>query len=277
MVASAIDVGLPPTGSIQLSGGYTADFCRIGVGEPVVLVPGLAGGIDLLTPLIRELAHRHCVIAYELRGERGGFFDRGFGFRQHVDDLHGVVQNLGLERPGLVGVSFGGALAIEYAIHNSGRIGFLAVQGVGRRFHRGLMGQVAQQVLNRLPLPHKSPFISQFLKVLMGQNACHRESEFDFVVERCWQTDQSVVADRLDLLFDYDPQDRLKQVAVPTLVLSGLDDVVVSPKQARDLASALPNGHYESIPGAGHLACVTSPCQVTHEIERFAASTRAAA
>src|SRR5262245_48643291 len=48
---------------------YTAEYCEWGDGPPVVLVPGLAGGFELLGPLARLLARDFRVIAYQLRGE----------------------------------------------------------------------------------------------------------------------------------------------------------------------------------------------------------------
>jgi 3-oxoadipate enol-lactonase len=270
MVASAVSFGFLPKAYAHLGGGYVAEYCDVGAGEPIVLVPGLAGGVDLLEPLIRELAREYRVIAYDLRGEHYDLFDRGFGFQQLVHDLDTFVRTIGLERPAIFGVSFGGALALEYAAQHSTRLSFLVVQGIGKRFRPGLFGDVAQEVLNRLPLPYKNPFVSQFLKVLMGQHACHRERDFDFVVDRCWQTDQSVVAHRLRLLADCDLRGRLPHVSVATLVLAGNDDVVVPPAQAEDLARSIPHARFCAIPNAGHLACVTEPGQLSQSIHRFA-------
>src|SRR5262245_3207938 len=48
---------------------YTAQYCEWGEGPPLVLIPGLAGGFELLGPLARILARKYRVIAYQLRGE----------------------------------------------------------------------------------------------------------------------------------------------------------------------------------------------------------------
>ena len=48
---------------------YTARYCVWGDGPPLVLVPGLAGGFELLGPLARLLARDFQVISYQLRGE----------------------------------------------------------------------------------------------------------------------------------------------------------------------------------------------------------------
>src|SRR4051812_40948420 len=48
---------------------YAARYSVWGDGPPLVLVPGLAGGLGLLGPLARQLANDFQVITYQLRGE----------------------------------------------------------------------------------------------------------------------------------------------------------------------------------------------------------------
>ena len=50
-------------------GGELVDVIRMGKGEPLVLVPGLAGSWRLLLPLARGLARCFEVITYGLRGD----------------------------------------------------------------------------------------------------------------------------------------------------------------------------------------------------------------
>src|SRR5262245_47939066 len=53
--------------------GCTVEYVVRGAGQPLVLVPGLAGGVDLLEPLIERLSRRYQVVACQLRGEGWGF------------------------------------------------------------------------------------------------------------------------------------------------------------------------------------------------------------
>ena len=59
----------------------------------------------------------------------------------------------------------------------------------------------------------------------------------DFVVERCWETDQAVMARRLALLENYDVSDRLWRLDMPTLVVAGSRDVIVPATRQKALAS----------------------------------------
>jgi pimeloyl-ACP methyl ester carboxylesterase len=234
-----------------------------------VLIPGLAGGYELLGPLARILANQFRVISYQLRGEDDCFaLRRRFDLGDMVDDLVEFVDWHGLERPTLFGVSFGGTLALEFAARYPGRLRALAVQGVGSRFDRGLLQRVAGAVLAGYPLPPDNPFINQFFNLLFGGNQ-KVDPLFRFVTRQCWQTDQSVMAHRFRLVEQFDLTGRLQQIRVPTLVLVGDRDLLVSRQSLEDLGNGLPEARLVRLGGAGHLAFVTQPQRVADEWERF--------
>src|SRR5207302_6462571 len=96
---------------------------------PLGLVPGLAGGYELLGPLARLLASHFRVISYQLRGEDDPFALRqSFGLPDLADDLAELIEWLGLECPAVMGVSFGGMLALELAARHPSRLRKLIVQ-----------------------------------------------------------------------------------------------------------------------------------------------------
>jgi pimeloyl-ACP methyl ester carboxylesterase len=234
-----------------------------------VLVPGLAGGFELLGPLARILAQRYRVISYQLRGEDNCFtLRRPFDLRDLVDDLSEFLDWLCLENPTVFGVSFGGVLALEFAARYPHRLGRLIVQGAGARFERGLLGQVAGTVLSRFPLPADNPFINQFFNLLFGTRQ-KQDALFDFVTRQIWQTDQSVMAHRFQLVESFDILARLGRIRVPTLVLSGDRDVLVSSRSLTELCSGIPRAQFSRLPGCGHLAFVTRPDLVAEKVHEF--------
>jgi len=249
---------------------YSVNYREWGEGPPLVLVPGLAGGFELLGPLARLLASRFRVISYQLRGE-----DDCFALRQRFD-LSNLVTDLAefldwhrLESPLLMGVSFGGVLALEFAARYSHRVQKLIVQGAGARYEHGLLPRVASAVLSRFPLPSDNPFINQFFNLLFGGKQ-KPGPLFEFVTQQCWQTDQSVMAYRLQLLEQYDLGPRVARIRVPTLVLTGERDLLVSEESLAELTDGLPDAQSCRMPGCGHLAFVTHPQRVAAEVRRFA-------
>lgn len=248
---------------------YTARYCVWGEGPPLVLVPGLAGGFELLGPLARLLARDFQVISYQLRGEDDCFaLRRRFDLPDLVADLREFLDWFGLERPPLLGVSFGGVLALELAMRCPHRLQALITQGVGARFERGLLQQVAGWVLSRYPLPSNSPFVNQFFNLLFGARQ-EPGPLFEFVTRQCWQTDQSVMTHRFHLVESFDPGPRLGKVRVPALLMAGDRDLLVSPQSLRDLDQSLADSRRTQLPGCGHLAFVTQPERVAEEVRRF--------
>jgi pimeloyl-ACP methyl ester carboxylesterase len=250
-------------------GKYTAELVETGTGSPIVLIPGLAGGFELLGPLARALGSTHHVYRYQLRGENDCFVLRHpFDLDDLVEDLAELLDSLRLENPTLMGLSFGGIIALKFAIRYPYRVNRLIVQGAGARYERGLIQQIASTVLARFPLPADSPFVNQFFNLLFGGRQ-KRDSLFEFVTRQIWQTDQSVMAHRFRLVEDLDLESRLPAIKAPTLVLAGERDVLVSPGSIASLCEHIPNVRHTQLPSCGHLAFVTKPDLVVKSVARF--------
>jgi pimeloyl-ACP methyl ester carboxylesterase len=265
---AAFSAGLGQSGFAHLK-HYTVEYREWGEGPPLILVPGLAGGFELLGPLARILAQRFRVISYQLRGE-----DDCFALRQRFD-LSDLVQDLAefldwqcLERPTVMGVSFGGALALEFSVRHPNRLNALVVQGAGARFERGLVQQIAGIVLARYPLPPDNPFVNQFFNLLFGGRQ-KKGPLFNFVTRQIWQTDQSVMAHRFQMVERFDMDNRLERIQSPVLVLSGDRDMLVSPKNLQALADRIAHARVASLSRCGHLAFVTQPEKVANEVVAF--------
>jgi len=255
MIASQLMEGTQR--QVRLDDGEWIEVVRVGSGAPIVLVPGLAGGWRLVAPLAERLSRRFEVIVCGLRGDRfpmGGGLPREMG--DHARDLAAVIGRLGLERPTVLGVSFGGAVALELAVEQPHRVGALIVHGAEARFRTSIGSTIARRVLERFPLPSDNGFVNQFFNLLHGGKPDPGPLA-EFVVERCWETDQSVMARRLALLESFDVSDRLWRVDVPTLVVAGSRDAIVPAARQQALASSIPGARFETLDGAGHVGFLT--------------------
>jgi pimeloyl-ACP methyl ester carboxylesterase len=217
------------------------------------------------------LAKRHQVIIPALRGDQNPLGSRRpADIYELAEDLGLTIEALGLERPLLFGVSFGGAVALEYAVENPGRLGGLTLYGAAANFPSNLGSTIARRVLERFPLPSDNRFVNQFFNILHGGKP-QPGPLADFIVERCWETDQSVMAHRLGLLEDFDVSDRLWRVEVPTLVIAGSRDVVTPAYRQRELARSIAGARFESIADGGHVGFLTHRREVAQLVTRFSA------
>lgn len=250
---------------------YAARFGVWGEGRPVVVVPGLAGGMQLQGPLIAALARHHQVISFQLRGEEDVFaLRRRCTLADLVDDLDEFLSWLGLEQPAVLGVSFGGVLALELARRAPWRLGALLLQGVGPRLEPGILQRLAGAVLSRYPLPNDSPFFNQFFNLFFGGKQ-EPGPLFDFVIRSCWATDQGVMAHRFRLVEEANFTGQLGAVRTPALLMAGARDLLVTRRGLTALAAELPDARAVQLGGCGHLAAVTHPDRVAAEARSFLA------
>ena len=88
-----------------------------GSGTPIVLLHGLASTCriwDLVAPILSD---DFAVVALDQRGHgESDKPDRGYDFATVSGDLHGFIEALKLERPVIAGHSWGGDVALEYAV-----------------------------------------------------------------------------------------------------------------------------------------------------------------
>jgi 3-oxoadipate enol-lactonase len=108
-------------------------YDRTGSGEPVVLLHQGVVDSRIWSPVIPSLAERFDVIAYDQRGY--GRSEGWDGPYSHVDDLVGVLDEVGVARAALVGPSRGGRIALEAAVAQPDRVTKLALLGSGLPGH----------------------------------------------------------------------------------------------------------------------------------------------
>lgn len=88
-----------------------------GEGQPIVLVHGLDGNHSDWAHQLDALSDEYRVIAYDIRGSgyTGSSDERSYSIELFADDLHVLVDKLGLDEPVVVGHSMGAKVAITYA------------------------------------------------------------------------------------------------------------------------------------------------------------------
>jgi pimeloyl-ACP methyl ester carboxylesterase len=107
--------------------------------EPVVLIHANVSSARFYEPLMMSLPEFH-VIAPDLRGfgaSEARIVDATRGLRDYADDLHELIEALGLERIHLVGWSMGGNVAIQYVIDHSERVLSLTLLAPGSPYGYG--------------------------------------------------------------------------------------------------------------------------------------------
>lgn len=211
------------------------------------------------------------VILYDHRG--CGRSERGdpalWTMEQWGDDVRGLCDALGVERPVVIGVSFGGFVAQSYAVrhpdHAAG-LGFIvtgarhdmAWSTEGFRRQGGDAAARAWEAFARDPNPETTAAFGADCSPLYSARRIV-DPEAQARTRSNWAVTFDYFRRCHDGMFDF--RDALARVTAPVLVLGGDEDPIMPPPFQEELAAALTSAPVERIrfPEAGHQLWVDAP------------------
>jgi pimeloyl-ACP methyl ester carboxylesterase len=241
--------------TIEVDGQRMA-FTRAGSGPALVLLHGYVGdGLTTWRPQVRALSDRFTVVVWDAPGA-GGSADppERLGMAGYADLLAGFVASLGLERPHVAGLSFGGALAIELARRHPGVPRSLVLASAYAGWGGSLSAEVREHRLHQaLRLAEAGPdeFTAALLPTMFSPGTAQRTvDEFGTSLRAAFHPIGFRAMARASA---EDLRDALPHVGVPTLLLCGDQDERAPLPVARHLHAAISGSHLVVLRGAGHL------------------------
>jgi pimeloyl-ACP methyl ester carboxylesterase len=251
--------------------GLRIAYERAGHGPPLVLVHGLVGDArGTWGHQLEALSDDFTVVAWDGPGT-GRSADPPDWFRlpQFADCLAGFVAALGLRRPHVAGLSFGGAMALELYRRHPAVLRTLILASA----YAGWAGSLAPEALaDRLrfclevaDLP-PDDFVESMLPSMFSKSAPPEQVAAFAVTVRKFHP----VGFRAMALASAEADLRpvLGLVSVPTLVLCGDRDTRAPLPVAEALHAAIPGSQLAVLDDVGHVSAVEAP-------ERFNAAIRA--
>jgi len=239
-----------------------------GTGSPLVYLHGLSG--QAWDGLLEGLSREHRVYAPAFAGadepDELKAFDTVHDLVVYLDD---VIRGLGLDTFDLVGHSFGGMLAAEYAALFPERVRKLVLidpLGLWRddapvtdfiyvtpdRQAELILGEADSDAARKLlALPDEI--------TAKNREIVRRITSMASVLHFIWPIPERGLAKRLH------------RIAAPTQLLWGEQDKIVPCAYARDFASAIRTSEIEIVPGASHTPQFNDPAAVLDRIQRFLA------
>jgi pimeloyl-ACP methyl ester carboxylesterase len=223
-----------------------------GSGPPLILVHGISSSGSTWESLLPALGEHYSPITFDLRGHgESGRPTRGFLFDDYVNDLDGVVNALGIDRPLLMGHSFGGLVTLGWAAKHLDRALGLVIVDTPLRIGRDLVPAFrGWMMLNAMPTPALTAWYRAGNRQ-WGLQQAHRRAK---TMKR---TARGVFVELRDDAIANDGIDRLADAAAitsPILLVRG-DPESGSFVRRGDLdafGTQIPHGRVIRIPGAGH-------------------------
>lgn len=223
-----------------------------GEGPPLLYVPGLDGTGLLFYRQTRVLAHRFRVITFRLRDEAEDMDPLVADIARHLDR---VVPD---GTPAvIVGESFGGALAMSFALAHPERVRQLVILNSFSRITPVFKLHLA--IASMSVMPWRTMQIVRRLTAWRLHSPHTHKDEIRRFLLLTTATTRLGYLNRLRILTRYDLRARLHELRVPTLYLAAdQDHLIPSVPQATYMAARVPQATMRVLEGHGH-GCFLAP------------------
>lgn len=245
-----------------------------GEGEPLLLIYGLAGRGNGWKFQVEGLSQRFRLITFDNRGVgETDQPDLPYSIAQMADDAAGLLDVLKIESASVFGISMGGMIAQEFALRHSDRVKKLTLGcthcGIKHcvpspdwvtEIFKTLPGKPREQVVRDCTPINYSPYTQQ-----------HRPELIESLIPLFVDNRQSLPAylRQLKAIYEFDTYDRLPGISVPTLIMTGADDVLIPPGNSKIIANRIPNAQLIELDNAGHLFFIEKAEEVNDALTEF--------
>lgn len=232
---------------------------------PLLFFSGIGANIELLAPFLEALRGRD-VITFDMPGV-GGSAENPHPYRLSsvADTGARILAALGVERADVMGVSWGGMLAQEFAYRHPQNVSrlILAATSAGMPMIPGSLSTLAKMVTSHRYTDSGS--MEAYLQTLYGGSSRNLGS----YAARIQAPTSNGYLHQLLAIAGWTSLRKLTRIKVPTLILMGAEDRVVPPANGKVLKFLLPEARLEVLEDAGHLFILTHMDAVAGMVEEF--------
>jgi pimeloyl-ACP methyl ester carboxylesterase len=251
--------------------GLSIAYERVGAGPPLVLLHGYVGdGPTTWRPQLDGLMDDFTVIAWDAPGAgRSSDPPESFGMAGYADCLAGFVERLGLGRPHVAGLSFGGAMAIELCRRHPAIPATLTLAGAYAGWAGSLPAETVEQRLRQaLELADRSP--EEFVDALLpSMFAATTSAESVDAFRAAMLAFHPVGFRAMARACTEDLRPALSHIDVPTLLIYGANDVRAPQTVAEQLDEAIVDSTLVVLANAGHVCNVEAPGAFNDAVRDF--------
>ncbi len=257
-----------------------------GHGDPLLLIMGLAADSTAWLFQVPAFAEHYRTITFDNRGVGRSAKPAGpYAITGMAKDAVGLLDMLGIARAHVVGVSMGGMIAQELALHHPERVRGLVLactfpepdEDVAQQ-REAMIAQLAGTV-DAAGAPQIDP--SRLDPMMLFQTLLPRVFTPTFMQEEMpklmqlfggalqWGFSMDAILAQVAAVMGHSTTDRLHQIAAPTLVITGDADLLISPANSDILAREIPNARLVKVPGGSHGFNFETPDVFNREVLAF--------
>lgn len=244
-----------------------------GMGEPLVLIPGFASGIWIWLKQVEELSKNFRVITFDPRGVSRSDKPQEITIKTTADDVAALLDELNIERAHILGASFGGFVAQEFALSHPEKVEslILCCTSFGGPKHILPSMDVLAAFASTKGLNTEERMREN---LLLAFNQSYVETHKEEVAKVCELRATNSVPEQAYMLqlqaaATFDASERVSQIQKPTLVLTGNKDIIVPVQNSENLTAAIPNSKVKIIEGGSHLFFIEQANEFNDTVRDF--------
>jgi pimeloyl-ACP methyl ester carboxylesterase len=262
-------------------GDITLQYDEQGDGEPLLLIMGYGGSsANLLPEYLAALARTFRVITFDNRGTgQSDSFDGPTSIVEMAGDAAGLLDELGIGRAHVMGVSMGGYIAQELALHYPDKVAGLVLgcTTCGPPVRVAPAPEVLAMIAPDAGVglePREAArraWGAQYTPEFVTANRDFLESVLDRVLAH--PTPVATRARQMDAIQAWKgSHDRLHELTAPTLIITGEHDVLIVPENARILHERIAGSRLHVVKDAAHNFWHSHPEETVHVVTEFLSS-----
>ncbi|MBI2941769.1 MAG: alpha/beta fold hydrolase [Chloroflexi bacterium] len=240
--------------------GIGISYVATGAGEPVTLIHALGLDHTMWDPQVPALARQFRAIRYDVRGHGRSEHPPGpYSLELFAEDLHGLLQAIGLESSHVIGISMGGMIAQTFALMFPDEVRSIVLAGTASEHSvevRRAFEQRARTAEERGIDPLADAAIARWFTAATRRGQPELVNNIAGLLRR---TDPRTYAASCRAVADLDLTERLQESRAPALILAGAEDPVTTVDTAWLMHEHLPGSELQVIPNASHLSNLEQP------------------
>lgn len=249
-----------------------------GSGPAIVLLHPTPADHEFFLPLSKLLAARYRLILPDLRGHGESELGNGSAtMEKHAFDIARIMDAVGVDRAPLMGVSIGGRVIFEFWRRFRERVSALVLCNTEARADspeaRTNRYRNADDVLRR----GTEPFFESMVPKLMGETTRHSRPDLVEGALRMMRrmSPEDVAGVQRGMAERPDSVPTLKTINVPTLIITGDEDVLTGLPDAELMKQNIAGSELKVVSKAGHFSPWEQPEEVGSILRRFLGELRA--
>ena len=248
-----------------------------GEGAPVVLIPGFAAGRWIWFKQSTDLARNFRVIIFDPRGVSAS--DKPEGpqtITLLADDVAHLLKTIGIESAHIVGASFGGFVAQEFALRYPAltRKLVLCCTSFGGPNHVVPAPETLLALASTKGLNSEERMRENLLLAFTPEYVRTQVDEVDQIVHlrATNEVPEHIYMSQLQAAMSFNTESRLGEIKCPTLVLSGDADIIVPVQNSHNLAAKIPGARLRIIECGSHTFFIEQAGEFNRIIKEFLAT-----